>query len=261
MVSAESSITLNFKTFTNRGAVKGQHGVFFHGDTLRNYSDLSLINPRIKHLFNGESITGDTYDAFFASIEKQIPEKAEAVEGLEIDLRRAKISEILEKAKDINMLEDEIESLRAYLNATVRPVDEDSSCTFPMLELSRIISACNKRSVSKTAANLLAYNSSAIEILENTGHIEFIKELHKVHRYIGTTESELLMPELTEDFFANFDIPQLSSEPITEVSVPKDGIHTTAEEIAALSIDQRREAINSILEKVKNMRVLKDSSR
>lgn len=275
--SAESSVTLNFGTFTNRGQVTGHQGVFFSGNTLRNYTNLSLINPSIKHLFNGESIIDDIDDAFFSSMEKQIWETAEQISVSSKEDQKNAIADILEHISAVNMLHDDVNVIRIYHDALTKALEVPvynslyhleqvhgwnghfslwnkfatnpktgiktfiqqiplysnaqanqvtleiqrtnniavaankeldkkveqaqaalEAIPFPLQELHRVIPAYNKRSVSKTAANLWLYNGSSTEQLGNTGHVEFLRGIHNVDLYLGTKESELLLPENEE---------------------------------------------------------------
>ncbi len=326
IVSEHSFISLMFDTFVHRGKLKAAKGVSFIGKVFRNYSDLSLHSSKIERLFNGESITDDVDDAFFAEGVTTAATKASNIATMPIIQRKHAVTGILQKAKAMNVLQEEIDKVEAYCGsitsivlpgnvpalraminrdyphliqgklprnmpalrtlicgsaayrqklaeleaipfplaeltkiiATIIPATDiaampiaqrreaiadilqkartmnmmqeeiakvqhycdllpaeqhsgqlrtladrlrSSQLTitpFPMIELNKLISAYNKRSIPKTAANLWMYFGSDIGRLENTGHVQFIKGLHAIDTYMGTAESEFLVPKLDD---------------------------------------------------------------
>lgn len=130
-------------------------------------------------------------------------------------------------------------------------------------------SASAMQIISQNIANLLVYAGSGIERLENNGHAIFLGDLHKVRRYVGTIESEAQVLNLTDDGIPKQEIDEeqltISKKKHTsdiksgsETIILERGIQRTAEEIAALPIDQRRKVLTEILAKVKDIDVLKD---
>ena len=131
-LSKDSFISLFFETFINRGQLGASNGVIFSGTTLRNYGELILLNPHIKHLFNGESITAEDDDSFFAhSSFPASQQTAEEILALPEDQRTKIISDILAKIKDSNLLQSEYAHINAFLKQSAEP--QYSPETFPLL--------------------------------------------------------------------------------------------------------------------------------
>lgn len=121
-LSEGSSISLFFETFINRGQVGALNGVIFSGTTLRNYGELGLLNPHIRHLFNGESITDEVDDPFFADLfPTTLKQSAEEILTLPEDQRTKIISDILAKIKDSNLLQSEYAHICAFLKQSSEP--------------------------------------------------------------------------------------------------------------------------------------------
>ena len=131
-LSENSFISLFFETFINRGQLGASNGVIFSGTTLRNYGELILLNPHIKHLFNGESITAEDDDSFFAhSSFPASQQTAEEILALPEDQKTKIISDILAKIKDSNLLQSEYAHINAFLKQSAEP--QYSPETFPLL--------------------------------------------------------------------------------------------------------------------------------
>lgn len=132
-LSEGSFISLFFETFINRGQLGAPNGVIFSGTTLRNYGELVLLTPHIKHLFNGESITAEDDDSFFAhsSFPAISQQTAEEILALPEDQRTRIISDILAKIKDSNLLQSEYAHISAFLKQSAEP--QYSPETFPLL--------------------------------------------------------------------------------------------------------------------------------
>lgn len=305
LFSERSFISLIFDTFVHRGNLKAAKGVSFTGKTLRNYADLSLHSSKIDRIFNGESIIDEVDDVFFAEVEKFITTTATDIAVMPLDQRREAITDILQKAKTMNMMQEEIAKVQAYFNvldaASVSPtyspiyhmeqvhswtqvwgaynggyslwnqfatdpktgvktyiqqyklhtneqaaqvtqaqnvlnhqtttknteleveyklkLDALEASPFPIAALAKIISVYNKRSIPKTSANLWMFFGSTIGRIENTGHVQFITGLHSIDTYMGTTESELLLPKLDTVTIPDTEVPLLTlTEPASPIA-------------------------------------------
>lgn len=122
-LSENSFISLFFESFINRGTVDTLSGTFFTGNTLRNYRELTLQNPKIDRLFNGESIT-ESADA------NKHEKRAKSIFAMPFEEGKKAVAQLLEEIKGSNLLQKESERLSVHFGMTPKP--QYSQKTFPL---------------------------------------------------------------------------------------------------------------------------------